>query len=75
MPKLSDVPPDSRVRIRDLGNSPLLQRRLMEMGLVPGTPVRVVRRAPLGDPIDLEVRGYHLSLRESEAGLIEVEAL
>lgn len=75
MPKLSDFPPDSHVRIRDLGNAPALQHRLMEMGLLPGTPVRVVRMAPLGDPIDLEVRGYHLSLRKSEAGLIEVEAL
>jgi Fe2+ transport system protein FeoA len=39
----------------------------MEMGLVPGTSVTVVRLAPLGDPIDVSVRGYHLSLRKSEA--------
>jgi Fe2+ transport system protein FeoA len=48
--------------------------RLMEMGLVPGTPVEVVRRAPLGDPIYLKVRGYHLSVREDDAAQISVEA-
>ncbi len=40
---------------------------LLEMGLTPGTPVSVTRVAPLGDPIDILVRGYHLSLRRSEA--------
>jgi len=46
--------------------------RLMELGLVPGTHVRFVRRAPLGDPLEVEVRGYRLSLRHSEAGSIGV---
>jgi Fe2+ transport system protein FeoA len=41
--------------------------RLMEMGLLPGTPVELVRFAPLGDPLELEVRGYRLSLRKAEA--------
>lgn len=45
--------------------------RLLEMGLVPGTPVEVVRLAPLGDPMDLRVRGFHLSVRKHEAaGLV-----
>jgi ferrous iron transport protein A len=44
-----------------------VRRRLLEMGLTPGTLLRVVRFAPLGDPIDVEVRGYHLSLRKHEA--------
>lgn len=44
-----------------------VRRRLLEMGLTPGTAVRVVRFAPLGDPMDIEVRGYHLSLRKEEA--------
>ena len=48
--------------------------RLLEMGLVPGTPVRVLRRAPLGDPLQLQVRGYHLSLRAAEAARIRLEA-
>ena len=46
--------------------------RLMEMGLLPGTTVEVVRLAPLGDPMDLKVRGYHLSIRKAEAALIRV---
>ena len=47
--------------------------RVLEMGVLPGTEVEVVRFAPLGDPIDLKVRGYHLSIRRSEAQQIEIE--
>ncbi|NOS99659.1 MAG: ferrous iron transport protein A [Phycisphaerales bacterium] len=54
-------------RVEQLDASCGSAARLMEMGLVPGTAVRVVRVAPLGDPIDILVRGYHLSLRRSEA--------
>ncbi|MEX0748157.1 MAG: FeoA family protein [Rhodothermales bacterium] len=50
-----------------------LPNRLLEMGLLPGTMVEVVRLAPFGDPIDLKVRGYHLSIRKHEADLIEVD--
>ena len=46
--------------------------RLLEMGLVPGTPVEVVRLAPLGDPMDLHVRGFHLSVRKHEAAGLTV---
>lgn len=48
--------------------------RLLEMGLVPGTRVELRRRAPLGDPLELRVRGYALSIRRSEALGIEVDA-
>lgn len=48
-------------------------RRLLEMGLVPGTPVTVQREAPLGDPVELRVRNYALSIRRSDALGIEVE--
>ena len=51
---------------------PLVARRLMELGLVPGTHVEVVRRAPLGDPIELRLRQVHLSIRRSEAAHIHV---
>ena len=44
--------------------------RLLEMGVLVGTPVELVRFAPLGDPIEIKIRGYHLSLRRQEAGLI-----
>lgn len=46
--------------------------RLMEMGIVPGAPVRVVKAAPLGDPIQICVHNYHLALRRTEARSIEV---
>ena len=49
--------------------------RVLEMGVLPGTEIEVVRFAPLGDPIDLKVRGYHLSIRRSEALQIEIESL
>jgi ferrous iron transport protein A len=54
----------------DLG----IARRLMELGLVPGTEVEVVRHAPLGDPVELRIRQVHLSIRRSEATRIHVEA-
>jgi ferrous iron transport protein A len=47
--------------------------RLREMGLLPGTKVRLVRKAPLGDPLEISVRGYNLSLRSTEAASILVE--
>ena len=46
--------------------------RLMEMGMIPGTTLEVARVAPLGDPIDVYVRGYHLSLRKAEAREVTV---
>ena len=50
-----------------------LRRRLMDMGVVAGTPVKIERVAPLGDPIELKLKGFHLSLRREEAGDIWVE--
>jgi Fe2+ transport system protein FeoA len=61
-----------RAIVLRLDGDPTVRRRLMELGLVPGTPVELVRRAPLGDPIELAVRGVHLSLRRTEASLIHV---
>lgn len=55
---------------------PVEQRqRLLEMGLTVGTQFEVVRFAPLGDPMDLKVRGYHLSIRKKEANSIQVTLL
>ena len=51
-----------------------LPARLLEMGLVPGTEVEVVRLAPLGDPMELKVRGFLLSVRKAEAAHVEIEA-
>jgi Fe2+ transport system protein FeoA len=51
------------------------RQRLLEMGMTVGAPFEVVRFAPLGDPIDIKVRGYHLSLRKHEAAGIRAERL
>jgi len=49
-----------------------LRRRIMEMGLTPGAPIRVRKIAPLGDPVEILVRGYALSLRKADAALVEI---
>lgn len=49
-----------------------LTRRLMEMGIVPGEVVRVIKSAPFGDPMEIKIRGYHLAVRRNEARLIEI---
>jgi len=55
----------------EAGGSPA-SRRLLDLGVLPGTPIRVVRRAPLGDPVVYELRGYRLCLRRTEAAHIFV---
>jgi ferrous iron transport protein A len=59
--------------ISAIAGEPRLRRRLLELGLVPGVVVKVLRRAPLGDPLVIQVRGYDLSLRKSEAAVVEVQ--
>lgn len=50
-----------------------LGRRMRDMGLVPGTPIRLIGRAPLKDPVEIKLRGYNLTLRNNEADHIAVE--
>ncbi|MBU3826771.1 MAG: ferrous iron transport protein A [Candidatus Anaerobiospirillum merdipullorum] len=54
------------------GQHTALRRRLLDMGLIRGTRVELVRTAPLGDPIELKLRGYSLTIRKSDAHLVEV---
>jgi DtxR family Mn-dependent transcriptional regulator len=56
-----------------VGGAGALRRRIVDMGVVRGTPIEVVKVAPLGDPMELKVKGYHLSLRKQEAAAIDVE--
>jgi DtxR family Mn-dependent transcriptional regulator len=72
---LDQLEPGQRGRVLRLGGDPTIRRRLMEMGVTPGAEVEVERLAPLGDPLEIEVRDYHLSLRKSEAAQILVEPL
>ena len=69
---LDRLAPGEAGRIARIDAEPGITRRLMELGLVPGTDVRMVRTAPLGDPLEVTVRGLHLSLRRSEAARIHV---
>jgi len=59
-------------RLVGMGN---IQQRLLEMGVSDGAKVEVVRFAPLGDPMEIYVRGFHLTLRKSEAALVELEGV
>jgi len=63
----------ARARVVKIDGSDEIACRLMEMGLTPGAPVSLVGVAPLGDPLELELRGYRLSVRRSEAARVEVE--
>jgi Fe2+ transport system protein FeoA len=69
---LDALEPGRTAVIVDVRGDDALQVRLLEMGLVPGTPITVVKRAPFGDPLELRVRGYHLSLRRAEARRVEL---
>ncbi|MBS0659693.1 MAG: ferrous iron transport protein A [Verrucomicrobia bacterium] len=69
---LADLQPGERAVVATFPAEPGTQR-LREMGLVAGTRVRLLRFAPMGDPLELEVRGYRLSLRRAEAALIPVQ--
>ena len=71
---LADLQPGQGAEIVSIDCDRPMARRLMEMGLLPGTHVRVVRVAPLGDPLELRLRDYSLSVRRSEAARITVRA-
>jgi ferrous iron transport protein A len=71
---LDDLGPGESCVIVSIDGDSHTARRLMELGLVPGTTVEVVRRAPMGDPVELRVRRTHLSIRRSEAGRVHVES-
>ena len=72
MKTLRDVAIGQTVKIVKLHGEGALKRRIMDMGLTRGTEVFVQKVAPLGDPMELTVRGYELSVRKGDAELIEV---
>jgi Fe2+ transport system protein FeoA len=72
---LSDCREGDEMIIRRLETNGPLRRRLLEMGLNPGAAVRVIKYAPLKDPLECEIKGYHIALRVSEAGAVIVEPL
>lgn len=72
---LDEIRPGRGCRIvrQNLGGA--TGQRLMDMGFIPGTKVEVIRNAPLVDPVDLFIRGYHVSIRHAEAKGVEVKQL
>ena len=70
---LDKLPLGQEAVITAVGGEGALRCRLLDMGLIPKTRVRVEKVAPLGDPLELRVRGYSLSLRKEDAGKIEVD--
>jgi Fe2+ transport system protein FeoA len=71
---LSSLAPGTKGVVAEIRIPPEHRARVLEMGLLVGTPVELVRFAPLGDPVEILVRGYHLSLRKHEAELVLVTA-
>ena len=69
---LNALPYGREARVVSVEGEGTIARRLMEMGVVPGAPVCVIKAAPFGDPIEVRVRGYHLALRRTEAQTIKV---
>lgn len=75
MKTLKDIKVGETVTVTHLGGEGALKRRIMDMGITKGVAVKVNKLAPLGDPMELTVRGYELSLRKADAALIEVQPL
>lgn len=72
MRTLRDVRCDETVSVVKLHGEGAVKRRIMDMGITKGTGIYVRKVAPLGDPVEVTVRGYELSLRKADAGMIEV---
>lgn len=71
---IASIKVGERVEITGLGYDNLAYRaKLLSMGLLPGTVFTIIRKAPLGDPIEIQVRGYRLSLRQKEAALLQIK--
>lgn len=75
MTTLAVLPIGEPARVREIDASDEIGVRLLEMGLTPGIEVVVIGTAPLGDPLEIELRGYRLSLRKNEAARVDVAPL
>ena len=73
MRTLKDVPVGKTVKVRKVTGEGAIKRRIMDMGITKGIDIYVRKVAPLGDPVEIQVRGYELSLRKADADMIEVE--
>ena len=72
MKTLREVPIGQTVKVLKLHGEGAVKRRIMDMGITKGVEIYVRKVAPLGDPIEVTVRGYELSIRKADAGMVEV---
>ncbi len=72
---LNKLSPSTHAKVKRIEGSGHLRKKLLDMGIVPGSQLQVIKLAPLGDPIEVKVRGYHLSLRKEEARYVLVEVI
>ena len=72
---LKDAKPGTTVQVLKISGENVLKRRIMDMGITKGIPIFVRKVAPLGDPVEITVRGYELSVRKEDAQIIEVEVI
>jgi len=70
---LSELKPGQKGKVVRVGGSGAIHRRILDMGVVPGAEIEVERVAPLADPVEFKLLGYHLSLRKEEAQNVHVE--
>ena len=75
MTSLADLAIGQRAGVREVDAAGAVGMRLLEMGLTPGIEVQLLGKAPLGDPLEIELRGYRLSLRRSEAQRVTVDLI
>jgi len=73
MATLRDAVIGSTVKVKKLHGDGAVKRRIMDMGITKGTEIHIRKVAPLGDPVEVTVRGYELSLRKADAEMVEVE--
>lgn len=71
---LDQLTPGGKARVKRVGGEGAVRRRLMDMGLVRGAEIELIKAAPMGDPLEFRLRGYHLSLRKVEAQMVELES-
>ena len=69
---LDEIKPGQECEIVNTVSEGIMQQRLLDMGFIPGTRIKVIRNAPLVDPVEFLLKGYYVSLRHSEAKLVEV---
>jgi ferrous iron transport protein A len=70
---LDQLSPGEMARVKRISGQGVVRRRLMDMGLVGGVEIELIKAAPMGDPLEFRLRGYHLSLRKAEARMVELE--